>query len=211
MKSRLSAFMDGELPAAELDELLLEIASRDAAGSWRYYELARAVVSDEKAGLTRSGSYSADLTRSIMQQLTAEEPTASGASGPRSADVIPFPAQIRRWGLPAALAASAAAAAVFLGAFEPVGPQSVAQNSAPAAQMKMASAPAPRPSVSVSHESAPTGLAMNDEALVRSREPVENQVIPELNEFILQHNSIASSRHFQPTLSYARVVSHGKR
>ena len=219
MKSRLSAFMDGELPASELDQLLAEIAADGSAATWRYYELARSVVSDESVRLTHTEIYSADLTRRVMAQVASDASAKGAAARPRSAEVIPFPSRLRRWGVPASVAASAAAAAIFLGAFESGGPEPMAKNSRPTPETQIASAPvlkASPPSLNVAAVTAsapaPADPAVNDkltnQPLVRSREPVENQVIPELNEFILQHNSIASSRHFQPSLSYARVVSH---
>ncbi len=239
MKSRLSAFIDGELPSGELDDLLAEIGSSESAETWRRYEFTHAVVSDENIRLSHSELYDAGLTSRIMRQVEGEaplsvasQPDAESPSAARSADVIPFPTRLRRWAMPASVAASAAAAALYMGVFDASAPEQIARNvtanpspvvaSGPVSSntpvsgvMTVASAPMSSPSLASSSISAPERIAeqagTSPNMLLRPGEPVENQVIPELNEFILQHNSIASSRHFQPTLSYVRVVSHNGR
>lgn len=218
MKSQLSAFMDDELPAEELEELLTKIGKDDSATSWRHYELMHSLITDDSSQLSRTGLYSAELTEKIMLQVSGDASLTEEVSQPQSAKVLPFPQKIRRWVVPASVAASAMAAAVFMGNFDSGGQSAqIAKNSQPPVGLTASStvsAPAPDLTATelarsdLASLSVKAGNPSAADPLTRSREPVENQVIPELNEFILQHNSIASSRQFQPALSYARVVSH---
>jgi sigma-E factor negative regulatory protein RseA len=102
MKSKISAMMDGELGAQELDEPLSAIASdREARESWRTYHL----ISDALRG---DAAHFGGCARRVAERL-AREPALIG----------PLPAQVRaparpRWFIPSALAASVAAVA-FVG------------------------------------------------------------------------------------------------
>lgn len=128
MKSKISAMMDGELGAQELDEPLSAIASdREARESWRTYHL----ISDALRG---DVALPAGCAQRVAERL-AQEPALIG----------PLPAQVRaparpRWFIPAALAASVAAVA-FVG-WVALAPQ---QRTPSVAPVPIAKAPPPAP------------------------------------------------------------------
>lgn len=132
MKSRVSAFMDGELDANELDEPLRALREEgEARDAWRTYHL----ISDVLQGRAMIAT---DCLRSVSARL-AEEPAL----------IVPLPGPVTarargRWFVPSALAASLAAVAlVGWMAFAPQqgpGPSLAPVAQAPAA----ASAPAAR-------------------------------------------------------------------
>jgi len=99
MKDRISALMDGELQAHELQEPLSALREEgDARETWRTYHL----ISDALRG---GATLLADCAPRVAQRL-AQEPAL----------VAPLPSAVRpseraRWFVPSALAASVAVAA----------------------------------------------------------------------------------------------------
>lgn len=102
MKSRISALMDGELDANELDEPLRALREDgEAWDAWRSYHL----ISDVLQGRSLIAT---DCLQRVTARL-AEEPALIGPlPGPVAA---PAPAR-NRWFIPSALAASVAAVAL---------------------------------------------------------------------------------------------------
>lgn len=100
MKSRISALMDGELDASELDEPLRALREDgEARDAWRTYHL----ISDVLQGRAMIAT---DCLQRVSARL-AEEPTLIGPlPGPVMA------AARSRWFVPSALAASLAAVAL---------------------------------------------------------------------------------------------------
>ncbi len=138
MKARISAMMDGELAAHELDEPLSAIAAdREARESWRTYHL----ISDALRG---DAILSASCARRVSQRL-AQEPTLI-ASLPGAVRAPERP----RWFVPSALAASVAAVA-FVGwvALAPQRGSAPATAPAPLAQAPQAQRVAEPPKVPV--------------------------------------------------------------
>lgn len=100
MKSKISALMDGELEARELQEPLAALCEdAGARDAWRTYHL----ISDALQG---RALLSTDCLRRISARL-AQEPVLIG---PLPTDLLP--PQRARWFVPSALAASVAAVAL---------------------------------------------------------------------------------------------------
>ncbi|MEX2241897.1 MAG: sigma-E factor negative regulatory protein [Burkholderiales bacterium] len=100
MKAKISALMDGELDAHELNEPLSALGKdADAFETWRTYHL----ISDALQGRAMLAN---DCLRRVSARL-ADEPTLIG---PLPADVTR--PQRARWFVPSALAASVAAVAL---------------------------------------------------------------------------------------------------
>jgi sigma-E factor negative regulatory protein RseA len=128
MKSRISALMDGELDAGELDESLRALRDEgEAREAWRTYHL----ISDVLEG---RAMVSTDCRRRVAARLAGEPALVARVPGPVAA-----PAR-GRWFVPSALAASLAAVAlVGWMAFAPQPEHDaplapLAQNRAPVAQ-----------------------------------------------------------------------------
>lgn len=101
MRARISALMDGELGASELDEPLAALrAEGEALDAWRTYHL----ISD---ALHAPTLLAGGCLGRVVARL-AQEPTLLG---PLPADVVP-PARGGRWFVPSALAAGLAAVAL---------------------------------------------------------------------------------------------------
>jgi sigma-E factor negative regulatory protein RseA len=138
MRAKISALMDGELGAPELNEPLAALReSGEALEAWRTYHL----ISDALHGATL-------LAGGCLGKVAARLALEPALLGPLPADVMP-PAGAR-WFVPSALAAGVAAIAlVGWIAFAP--PQKAAPVVVPVAQAPRL----PKPAVTVAKELAP--------------------------------------------------------
>jgi len=144
MKSKISALMDGELQAHELQEPLSALREEgDARETWRTYHL----ISDALRG---GATLLADCAPRVAQRL-AQEPAL----------VAPLPSAVRpperaRWFVPSALAASVAAVAfvgwVALAPQQGAGPAPAPVAQAPQAQAAKAKEPARVPLTSAAQD-----------------------------------------------------------
>ena len=139
MKAKISALMDGELDASELQEPLSALGDEgEARASWRTYHL----ISDALRG---GALLAADCAPRVAQRL-AQEPALVG----------PLPAAVRaperaRWFVPSALAASVAAVA-FVGWVALAPQQGSGPASTPIAQVQPPKEPAHLPVTSATQD-----------------------------------------------------------
>lgn len=129
MKANISALMDGELGAPEIEQSLQALRKEgEAFEAWREYHL----ISDALQGRALLAS---DCLRRVSQRLEAEPVLM----GPLPSQVVPA---ARSWFAPSALAASVAAVSlVGWMAFAPR--QDIGPGQAPVAQLPQSAQPAP--------------------------------------------------------------------
>lgn len=177
MKPEISALMDGELGAPEVDAALVALRQdEDACVAWRTYHL----IGDVLQGHAAPGSR---CVARVLQRL-ASEPTLIGAL---PADIVA--PQRPRWYVPSAIAASLAAVAlVGWMVFAPRSPDElVARNAGPAkvepVLIEEAKAPAAKP--------------------VLVREPLS----PSARDYLLAHQAYSPRNSLQGVAPFVRSVS----
>lgn len=177
MKAKISALMDGELDAHELDEPMGALGKdAEALEAWRTYHL----ISDALQGRAMLAN---DCLRRVVARL-AQEPTLIG----------PLPTEVARpersrWFVPSALAASVAAVAlVGWMAFAP--PQGAGPLSAP-----VATAPA---------SPAPAAVAV---AQRPPEAPVRLPMTAATRDYLIAHQAVSPRNSLQGMAPFVRSVS----
>ena len=212
LRQQLSALMDGEADAADIDALLENVDDPDLRGAWRRYHLAR------ESHSATAGLASADISGRIMAAI-AEEPAHSRLmeESPVS-EPVPDIRPVGRWQqfmrpLASLAVAASVAAIVVLGtqyaglgvgdapAIDSAETVVVADNSSPVTLLgggvaNLAGYAAPAVA-SPSPQRAPTADYTDYNALARER----------LRRYLLSHAKDASINTPQGTMPYARVAT----
>ena len=178
MKDKLSALMDGELTAAEQQQLHGELAQdSEMRATWERYHLVRSVLRNEDAVPVVG-----DVAERVALALAAE------------ADIVPHPAWSQAWhsrvarvGGSLAIAASVAAIAIF-------GLQALQRNQDHSPTQTL-------------QAQAPLGTEQNSALRVGSQMSAAEREA-RLNRYLVEHNEFSPSSNLKGMMAYGRVVSH---
>ena len=189
----LSAALDGECSAQELDQLLNELERNpELKEQWSRLSLARDALNGAQLSLKTS------ICAEVMKAIGDDAPSAKVAAFvPRRA------ASIWRPVIGLATAAGVASVAFFLGyrnpTAEPVGPAVTAQSQQPAA---IVASSAPKAPVTVAKAAMPDTGASGWESVDQEEDARQ------LNNYLIDYSSYRSGAGMADTLGYARFAAH---
>jgi negative regulator of sigma E activity len=191
----LSAALDGECSAEELDQLLKELEkSPEMKAQWSRLCLARDALAGAQLGLKQP-----DICSGVMKAIGDEAPSAKVAA------LVPRrPASLWRPVIGLATAAGVASIAFVLGYHSP----SVAPVGSPKAVVATApEAPAPKVKAVIAENTTTPRTAPN--AGASGWESVDHEEdARQLNSYLIDYSSYRSGAGMADTLGYARFAAH---
>ncbi|HZP13040.1 MAG TPA: sigma-E factor negative regulatory protein [Nevskiaceae bacterium] len=197
----LSAALDGECSAQELDQLLAELESNpELKEQWSRLCLARDAVTGAQVSL-KQRSICADVMKAIGDEAPSQKVAAFVPRRAASRTSFWRPA------IGLATAAGVASVAFMLGYQRPAVPPVGAVTAQVAPHAVVASAPAPKTTAVIADNSATARTAPN--AGASGWESVEQEEdARQLNTYLIDYSSYRSGAGMADTLGYARFAAH---